>query len=479
MSKHLFLASAAAFVLTPLPVAAQDHGDHDPHAGHPMPAPEPTPEPKPMEGMHHDHGAHQSHGSDARRSNVGTATFTGSTFCYPQKPDGTLDMNEPIGCTAIARYAEGSGTARVPGREGGHSGLHIETGGDWMVMAHGYAWGVYTDQSGPRGGDKAYVQSMLMLSGERDTGWGRVQLRTMLSLEPIMSNRGYPNLFATGETAGGQPLVDRQHPHDLFMELAGRVDVNVGASGSLFLYGGPVGEPAIGPAAFMHRGSARYNPEAPITHHWFDSTHITYGVATTGYAAPRFQVEASLFTGREPNEERWGIETPRFDSWAVRGTWTPSPDWAVQVSHARLKEPEAQHPGENEHRTTASVQYANGSGLSATAAFSAKNRDPGATLTAFLAEVNWDIDDHHTLFGRAENVKNDELFPDHADPLHDQPFRVTKFQAGYAYRIPVSGPLNLALGGSVAAFAKPAALDAAYGRSPVGATIFARLSIGR
>lgn len=376
--------------------------------------------------------------------------------------------------------AEGSGTSRLPANEGGHTGLHIDAGGDWMAMAHGFAWGVYSDQSGPRGGDKAYVQSMLMLSGEKDTGWGRIQLKSMMSLEPLMSNRGYPNLFATGETAGGQPLVDRQHPHDLFMELAGRVDVNVGSNGArLFFYGGPVSEPAIGPSAFMHRGSARYNPEAPITHHWFDSTHITYGVATLGFQNRQVQLETSLFTGREPDEKRWNIESPRFDSWSVRGTWTPTPDWALQVSHARLKEPEAQHPGENEHRTTASVQYANGKGLSATAAFSAKNRDPGATLTAYLAEVNWDIDDHHTLFGRVENVKNDELFSDHSDPLHDVPFRVTKVQAGYAYRIPLTGPLNLALGGSVAAFDKPRALDAAYGKDPIGATVFARLSIGK
>ena len=182
-------------------------------------------------------------------------------------------------------------------------------------------------------------------------------------------------------------MVDRQHPHDLFMELAARVDINVGNDARLFVYGGPVGEPAIGPSAFMHRSSARYNPEAPITHHWFDSTHITYGVATLGYATPAIQFEGSVFTGREPDEKRWNIESPRFDSWSLRGTWTPSPTWTLQASHARLKEPEAQHPGEDEHRTTASVSYANGRGLSATAAYSAKNRDPGDTLTAWLPMV--------------------------------------------------------------------------------------------
>ncbi len=373
----------------------------------------------------------------------------------------------------------GSGTSRLPLSEGNqHSGLHIDAGDDWMVMAHGYAWGVYTDQSGPRGDDKAYVQSMAMLNAEKETGWGKVQLKSMFSLEPLMKNRGYPNLFASGETAGGEALVDRQHPHDLFMELAARVDINVGADSTVFLYGGPVGEPALGPSAFMHRGSARYNPEAPITHHWFDSGHITYGVATAGFASRQFQIEGSIFTGQEPDEDRWDIEKPRFDSWSVRATWNPSPNWALQASTGRLKEPESLHPGEDEQRTTASVHYANGKGLSAMLAFSAKDRKPGETLTAWLAEANWNIDDHHTIFGRFENVKNDELFPEHTDPLHDMPFRVSKFQAGYAYRLPLGEQFNLALGGTVSAFAKPDALDVAYGKNPMGYTLFARLSLG-
>lgn len=374
--------------------------------------------------------------------------------------------------------SEGSGTSRLPGSEGGMHGIHIMPGDDWMLMAHGYAWGVYTNQSGPRGDDKAYVQSMAMLSAQKATGWGKVQLKSMFSLEPLMSNRGYPNLFATGETAGGTALVDRQHPHDFFMELAGRVDFNAGPETSLFLYGGPVGEPALGPSAFMHRGSAKLNPEAPISHHWFDSTHITYGVATAGFASRHVQIEGSVFTGREPDEQRWGFDKMRFDSWSVRATWNPSPDWTVQASTGRLNQPEPLHPGQDEQRTTASVQYANGKGLSAMAAFSSKNRLPGRNLTAWLAEANWDIGDHHTLFGRVENVRNDELFPDHTDPLHDQPFRVTKVQAGYAYRIPVSKQLGLALGGTISTFLKPEKLDAAYGDNPMGYTLFARLSLG-
>lgn len=170
----------------------------------------------------------------------------------------------------------------------------------------------------------------------------------------------------------------------------------------------------------------------------------------------------------------------------MRASFASSPAWLVQASYARLESPEQLHPDENENRTTASVQYNGGRGLSGLLAFSNKQRvedhagaggHGGGSLTAWLGEINWDIDRHHTLFGRVENVANDELFPDPASPLHDQTFRVTKFQGGYAYRIPF-GPVNLALGGNVAAFAKPAALDPFYGSSPMGYTLFARFSLG-
>jgi hypothetical protein len=162
----------------------------------------------------------------------------------------------------------------------------------------------------------------------------------------------------------------------------------------------------------------------------------------------------------------------------VRATLTPSPNWAAQISHGRIEQPEAAHPGVDEARTTASVHYNSGTGLAATAAFSARDRRPGPTLTAWLAEANWDFAERHALFARFEAVENDELFPDHADPLHDRAFRVGKLQAGYAYTLPV-GPFGLSLGGSVAAFAKPDALDAAYGDDPLGYTLFAKLTLGR
>ena len=422
--------------------APRDHSVHDMPMPMPMPMPAPAPTSAPQD--------HSMHGmADEGFSAVGQR---------------------------IATAVTGSGTALLPAAEGAMHGLHLATG-DWMVMAHGTLNFVYTDQGGRRGDDMAFVESMAMLSASRALGDNaRIEFRAMGSLEPALGQRGYPNLFATGETAHGQPLVDRQHPHDLFMELSARVDVDVAPGTSLFLYGGPVAEPALGPSAFMHRRSARYLALSPIGHHWFDSTHITYGVVTAGVRTGLFQLEGSAFKGREPDEERWNLDTPKLDSWSVRATLTPSRNWALQVSHGRMEQPEVTHPGEDERRTTASVQYARG-GFSAMLGFAAKDRVPGETLTAWVGEANWDLSKHHSLFGRIENVANDELFPDHADPLHDARFRVTRFEGGYAYRVPL-GPAELALGGSLAAYAKPKALDGAYGKAPVSATLFARLSLG-
>ncbi|MEQ1639947.1 MAG: hypothetical protein ABL881_03995 [Novosphingobium sp.] len=475
--KHLILPALLGTTVLAAPALAQDHSghaghqepekpqDHSSHQGHPTgEKPEAVPQDE-HAGM--DHSGHQAPGRTKTDYSEG---------CSKNEVPWLDDSGEVIGSSEFltCRPISGSGTSRLPAKEGAMHGVHIMSG-DWMLMAHGSVSLQYTDHSGPRGDSQTYVTSMAMVTAQRDTGWGRVQFKSMLSLEPLMAPPGYPNLFATGETAFGQPIIDRQHPHDLFMELAARIDINAG-SGSLFLYGGPVGEPALGPSAFMHRGSAKYNPEPPISHHWFDSTHITYGVVTVGYAAPKWQIEASAFRGREPDEARWNIETPKLDSWSVRGTFNPSPKWSLQVSYGELKEPEALHPGEDEQRFTGSVHYANGKGLSAMAAFSRKGHD-GDNHNSWLTEANWDLDPRNSLFSRIEVVDNGELFPNPLDPLHDEHFTVTKFQAGYARRIPV-GPFELALGGSLSAYAKPAALDAAYGANPWGYTLFARINLG-
>jgi len=452
----------------PAPAVPQDHAMHAMDMPAPTPAAAP-PQDHSMAGM--EMPADEDHSSHA----MATAFRPGncaSTSSSADLGDGNVVGGVVFRCPSVA----GSGTSRLPATEGEMHGLHAMAG-DWMLMAHATTALVYSDQGGPRGDRELFVPSMAMFGAERDLShWGHLALRSMLSLEPLMGQRGYPNLFATGETAHGVPLVDRQHPHDLFMELSARIDFGVGGDNAVYLYGGPVAEPALGPSAFMHRASARYLPLAPISHHWFDSTHISYGVVTAGFASPMIRFEASAFRGREPDENRWDIERPALDSWSGRITWTPTSHWALQVSHGFLKAPEAQHPGENERRTTATIQYAAG-GFSAMAGFAAKNREPGPTLTAWTAEANWDLAAHHSLFGRVENVANDELFnPGH--PLHDRAFRVTKAEVGYAWRTPLTRDVNLAIGGTAMAYAKPAALDAYYGGAPLGFTLFVRLSLG-
>jgi hypothetical protein len=442
----------ALALLAPLPAIAQDHGGHGQHPA--PPAQETTPPPVDHTTM--DHG----------------------TMDHANMDHGNMDHTGMTAGTDLLAVTPGTGTSLLPGAEGGMRGVHLTHGGDWMVMAHGDVMLAYTDQGGPRGDDAVFSGSMAMLMAQRDYASGaRLRFTGMWSLDPINGQRGYPNLFATGETAHGRPLVDRQHPHDFWMELSARADMPLGDGVSGFLYGGPVAELALGPSAFVHRRSARYLPLSPISHHWFDSTHVTFGVVTAGLAARGVQLEASAFKGREPDEERWGFDTPKLDSWSVRASFTPSPNWALQLSHGRLEQPEAMHAGEDERRTTASVHYARG-GFSAMAAFAAKDRVPGQVLTAWLGEANWNLDRHHSVFGRVENVGNDELFPDHDDPLHDTRFRVTRFEGGYAYRVPL-GRAELALGGSVAAYAKPAALDTAYGDRPLSYTLFARLAVGQ
>ncbi len=396
-------------------------------------------------------------------------------------PDPTHDHAATAGAAPMkmtdSGVLTGSGTSRLPAAAA-MTGLHLMPG-DWTLMVHGYAWGAFTHASGPRGDDEAYVQSMAMVEATHDLDPAtRFQLRAMLSLDPLMGERGYPSLLATGESAHGQPLVDRQHPHDLFMELSGRVDRDIGP-GALFVYGGLPGEPALGPGAFMHRPSARFLTQAPIGHHWFDSTHISFGVLTAGYGTKSWQIESSLFNGREPDEHRWDIETGRLDSWSIRGTVNPSDHWSAEISYGRLKHPERLHPEDDESRLIASVAYAGG-GLDLTAGFSAKKREPGRTLDAWFGEATYAFSPRHALFGRAESLRNDELFEDDPlSPLADRPFRVERFTAGYAYSLPIGSWASMALGGEGSVIAKPAELRAAYGKTPLSLTVFAKLILGQ
>ncbi len=329
---------------------------------------------------------------------------------------GMAAMPAALGAYAMTR--EASGTSWQPDASP-HDALHL-IAGDWSIMLHGLLNGVFDSQGGPRGGDKAFVSGMVMVMVSRDAGdRGRVQVRAMLSPDPLMGRNGYPLLLATGETADGRtPLVDRQHPHDLIAELSVSYAYRLTDTASVFLYAGLPGEPAFGPPAFMHRLSIMDSPEAPISHHWVDSMHITEGVVTGGAVFGAFKVEASGFRGREPDQHRYDIEAPRLNSVAVRASYNPTPRVALQASWARQVSPEQLNPDINERRWSASAIYTVPIGprgfWSTTAiwaqrrAFGGRERH-GPALDAWVLESAVHPDPRWTVYGRFERVDNNEL----------------------------------------------------------------------
>src|SRR5207248_3131013 len=266
-----------------------------------------------------------------------------------------MNMTGALGPYPMER--ESSGTAWQPDTSE-HMGL-MSMSGDWTLMAHGVLNLVYDHQSGPRGDDKTFASGMLMGMARRPLGQGTLQFKAMVSPDPTMGPSGYPLLLASGETANGRDrLIDRQHPHDFPMELSGSVSQNVGGKSSLFVYAALPGEPAFGPPAFMHREAIMDSPEAPISHHWLDSTHISFGVVTAGIVLDRVKLEISRFNGREPDQHRWDIETGPLDSTAVRVSWNPPAELALQGSWGHFVDPEQLEPGVNQKRLSASALYA-------------------------------------------------------------------------------------------------------------------------
>ncbi|HEX7811435.1 MAG TPA: hypothetical protein VF460_05965 [Burkholderiales bacterium] len=368
---------------------------------------------------------------------------------------------------------EASGTSWQPD-SASMMGVHGSLG-EWSTMLHGFATTVYDDQGGPRGDTKTFTASMLMLMGQRQAAGGTLGLRGMVSLDPTMGKGGYPLLFQTGESANGvDPLVDRQHPHDFLMELSGSYSRPVAGDSSVFVYAGMPGEPALGPPAFMHRFSGMFNPEAPLTHHWLDATHITFGVATIGAVWNDWKIEGSVFNGREPDENRWNIDGGKLDSASARLSWNPARNWSLQVSHGRLDSPEQLEPEVSVRRTTASAIYDTDLPIGkwqTTFAWGRNVKDPGSTTDGYLLESALQMKRIHTVFARAEHVGKDELF-DHDDPLHGQVFDVDKLSVGYLYDFYRARHVTVGLGGLVSGYRYPEELDAAYGKEPVSYMVF-------
>jgi hypothetical protein len=275
---------------------------------------------------------------------------------------------------------------------------------------------------------------MFMAVGARELSGGRLELRGMLSLDPAMGKGGYPLLFQTGETANGRThLIDRQHPHDFFMEMAARYEQPWARGRSWFVYAGLPGEPALGPTAFMHRASGIRIPEAPLTHHWLDSTHITMGVVTLGATMGEWTVEGSAFNGREPDQYRWNIETGRLDSYSARISWRPDASWTLQASYGDIREPEitTEH-GVHIQRTTVSAIYEGrlfDRKWATTIAFGQNDKSRERTHTRYrlpgwLFETTAEVVENQTAFLRVERITHDDA----AIPL-----MFHKLSVGYIY----------------------------------------------
>jgi len=230
--------------------------------------------------------------------------------------------------------------------------------GAWEFMLHAFVFGQYDKQSGPRGDSQSGSLNWAMFMASRDLAGGRFQARTMLSLDAAtVTPSGYPLLLQTGETYRAQPLHDRQHPHDFWMELGVLYERPVTSGLGVSLYAAPSGEPALGPVAFMHRPSAMDDPVAPLGHHWQDATHISFGVLTAGIFGRQWKLEGSAFNGREPNEKRWDFDAMRLDSYSGRFTVNPDSQWSLHVGYGFLKSPEALTPDESVHRLTGSILH--------------------------------------------------------------------------------------------------------------------------
>ncbi len=384
-----------------------------------------------------------------------------------------------------------SALAQSHGDHGAHHGTHAhaaEPSDRWTVSTHTELFLVHNQQSGPRGDDKTYVAGMVMAEGKRQFSGGHsLTLQTMLSPDPWMGKSGYPLLLQAGESADGRtPLVDRQHPHDLVMALSATYRHRLSDTESLSVLVGWPAAPAFGPDAFMHRASAGGSPEAPITHHWFDSTHITYGVVTVGWQNGPLTLEGSAFKGREPDETRFDLDNPKLDSQSARLTWQASPHLALQISGARQQSPEALDPHSDQDKLSASASYMrplSGAGqLAITGAWASKKATGRRAQNAWLFEASYrPAQTGWQVFTRAEQIDTDELGHSHghghsaSGKGHHGPVEtVRKLSLGAAYDFALSERIKLGLGALYSRNQVPDALHD-YGRNPHGTQVFLRL----
>ncbi|MEO7456716.1 MAG: hypothetical protein ABIY52_10675 [Gemmatimonadaceae bacterium] len=361
----------------------------------------------------------------------------------------------------------------------------------WMLAFHLNANLTFDDQLTKRGDRELGLIDWEMFTASRDVTGGRLELRAMTSLEPlVLGGDGYPELLQTGGSYRGAVLHDRQHPHNAVMELAARY-----FAGPLSLYAGAVGEPALGPVAYLHRASSERDPFAPIGHHWQDASHQSFGVATIGLRARALMLEGSVFNAREADDKHLFLDyrDAKLDSYSGRLTWMPtralssSAWWGYIEAHDRLA------PDSRMHRYGASVSFAPrlapdrawattliwGMNLHhhGGSAHELAHGDPGASphhhASSLLAESSAELAGGRTVFGRAERVmKNGEELGFLGGDLTEL-YEVRSFSLGATQRVAGASRYELAVGGRGSVNVVPATLLATYGtRTPSGFAVY-------
>lgn len=360
--------------------------------------------------------------------------------------------------------------------------------GSWNFMFMAEAFVADTQQSGPRGRDKFYSVNWGMISAERDLGRGAFMFQFMPSLEPAtVTSRRYPELFQTGETAFGKPIVDGQHPHNFFMNLGLNYARPLSEDAKVQVYYAPVGDPALGPVAFPHRASASELPQAGLGHHWQDSSHIAANVLTAAIKYKIVRLEASGFYGTEPGENRWTIDWGPMNSWSSRLSVFPSKNWMGQVSAGRLAKPERQEEGDV-LRSTASLHYTrpfgDGTSWSTSLIWGRNHRilDKGNS-NSYLLESVIPFRRRNRVTGRIEVVDKDELFADQPE-LRERlartigsSFRIEAYTLGYTRDVRLFRNVATGIGANLTAYTLPGAIQPYYGEHPFGVNVFLRLRL--
>ena len=484
------LLVGAAFVF---PALAQHEGHTMPSKPKATPAPTPVADPTPASSPQ----GHQHTPTPATTPSPGESP-TPAPHVMADMPNETMSMGPLLLMTKnemgirvgssdsnfISMGQMGSGTSWSPASSPMH--MHHKQAGDWLVMFHYNTVVGLNSQGGPRGVKKLESQNWFMPMAFHKLGRGTLQLRGMFSFEPFtFPPGGSPLLFQTGETYKGQPIIDAQHPHDLFMELSASYTAPLGERGTWFAYLGYPGEPALGPTAFMHRASASENPAAVLSHHYQDSSHISFGVVTTGFTYRWFKLEGSIFNGREPDENRYNFESHPWNSRAARLSFAPNQNWSLQVSHGFLRDPESLEPGDV-RRTTASISYNRklARGNWATSLIWGRNHENHGgevfNLNGYVAESTVNFLDKNYLYTRLELVDKNQLLRavDRARlgiTDHHPSFRIGAYTFGAVRDVWNTDKISLGVGGDFSFYAKPAVLDAIYGQHPTSFRLFLRL----